>query len=287
MDAWSCYDRRVSRTPIRVDSVAFINARPLIRGLADAAGVSLTMAVPSRLIDGLRAGRTDVALLPVIDYQRLPGLRIVPASCIGCFGPTLTVRLFCRVKPRRVTRVACDTDSHTSVALARVIFAKLYGIHPAFVDLPRATGADDEAHLLIGDKVICEPPSGYPIQIDLGEAWRELTGLPFVFAIWTARVGVELGDLPQALYDAMRRGLREVDDIVARDAADRGWPADVARQYLTRYLQFDVGPRQLEAIDRFHAYAEELGIIPAPRRPLDVVAFRGMGNPAHDEFTAA
>ena len=257
--------------PIRVDSVAFINSRPLIRGLDREPSVALTMAVPSRLIDGLRDGRTDVALLPVIDYQKLPGLRIVPASCIGCFGPTLTVRLFCRVEPRRVTRVACDTDSHTSVALARILFAKHYGISPAFVDLPGATGADDEARLLIGDKVICEPPDGFPIQVDLGEAWRELTGLPFVFAIWTARAGVELGDLSRILRDAMRRGLREVDDIVATDAVARGWPPTIARQYLTDYLKFDVGPRQIEAIDRFHAYAEELGLIAAPRRPLDVV----------------
>jgi chorismate dehydratase len=257
--------------PIRVDSVAFINSRPLIRGLDREPSIQLTMAVPSRLIDGLAEGRTDVALLPVIDYQRLPGLRIVPASCIGCFGPTLTVRLFCRVEPRRVTRVACDTDSHTSVALARVIFAKRYGTSPDFVDLPLATGADDEARLLIGDKVICEPPAGYPIQIDLGEAWRDLTGLPFVFAIWTARAGIELGDLPRLLRDAKERGLREVDEIVATDAVPRGWPADVARQYLTEHLKFDVGPRQLEAIDRFHAYAEELGIIPSPRRPLQVV----------------
>ena len=258
--------------PIRVDSVAFINSRPLIRGLDREPSVALTMAVPSRLIDGLRDGRTDVALLPVIDYQRLPGLRIVPASCIGCFGPTLTVRLFCRVEPRRVTRVACDPDSHTSVALARVIFAKLYGTAPAFVDLTEASGADDEARLLIGDKVICEPPAGYPVQVDLGEAWRELTGLPFVFAIWTARPGVDLGDLPRVLRAAMRRGLREVDDIVATDAAARGWPPAIARQYLTEYLKFDVGPRQLEAIDRFHTYAEELGLIASPRRPLDVVA---------------
>lgn len=257
--------------PIRVDSVAFINSRPLIRGLDREPTVALTMAVPSRLIDGLREERTDVALLPVIDYQRLPGLRIVPASCIGCFGPTLTVRLFCRVEPRRVTRVACDTDSHTSVALARVIFAKLYGITPTFVDLPLATGGDDEARLLIGDKVICEPPAGFPVQIDLGEAWRELTGLPFVFAIWTARAGVELGDLPRVLHETMRRGLLEVDDIVATDAVARGWPPAIARQYLTEYLKFDVGPRQLEAINRFHAYAEEVGIIPSPRRPLQVV----------------
>lgn len=257
--------------PIRVDSVAFINSRPLIRGLDREPSVALTMAVPSRLIDGLREGRTDVALLPVIDYQRLPSLRIVPASCIGCFGPTLTVRLFCKVDPRRVTRVACDTDSHTSVALARVIFAKLYGVRPEFVDLPEAADADDEARLLIGDKVICEPPAGFPIQIDLGEAWRELTGLPFVFAIWCARPGVALDGLPRLLHETMRRGLREVDAIVAADAVERGWPPAIARQYLTEYLKFDVGPRQLEAIDRFHAYAEELGIIPSPRRPLEVV----------------
>ena len=98
--------------------------------------IDLQLDVPSRLLGGLEDGRFDVALLPVIDYQRLPGLRVLTAGGIGCDGPTLTVRLFSRAPIDQTRLLACDTDSHTSVALARVILAERFGLQPEFVDLP-------------------------------------------------------------------------------------------------------------------------------------------------------
>src|SRR4051812_26814768 len=86
-----------SLKPFRIGSVSYLNARPLIYGLDGRADVALTLDVPSRLLDGLREDRFDVALLPVIDYQRIEGLRIVPAGGIGSDGQTLTVRIFSRV----------------------------------------------------------------------------------------------------------------------------------------------------------------------------------------------
>ena len=246
-------------------AVEYINSKPLIYGLAEQEHLALD--VPSRLLGRLREGAADVALLPVIDYQRMDGLRVVPAGGIGCDGPTLTVRLFGR-RPLDQTRVlACDGDSHTSVALARVVFAEMFSISPEFVPLE---SSDADTRLLIGDKVICEAPAdaAFPHQLDLGGAWKELTGLPFLFAVWTARAGVELGDLPARLERAKRDGLAAVDEIVTRLAVPRGWPAAVARRYLTAYLKFDVGERQLEAVRRFHALAAKHGVLTEPVKPL-------------------
>jgi chorismate dehydratase len=257
---------------LRVGSVSFLNAKPLIYGLEHDDGVKLSLEVPSRLLDGVREGRYDVALLPVIDYQRMEGLRLLTAGGIGCDGPTLTVRIFSRVPIPEIKTLACDTDSHTSVALARILFAELYGAVPEMTSLPAAGFADSSAaKLLIGDKVVCEEPAGYPHQLDLGEAWKRLTGLPFVFAAWMAREGVDLGDLPGRLRDAKGAGLADVDRIIARDAVPRGWPADVARRYLTQYLQFDVGPRHLAAIERYHALAFQHGVLPHRPRPVTVI----------------
>src|SRR3954471_18906127 len=114
------------RTKLRVGSVSFLNAKPLIYGLDGATDLELSLEVPSRLLEGLRRGELDVALLPVIDYQRMPGLCVVPSGGIGCDGETLTVRVFSRRPVAEIRRLACDTDSHTSVALARVIFAERY-----------------------------------------------------------------------------------------------------------------------------------------------------------------
>ena len=257
---------------LRIGSVSFLNAKPLIYGLEDARDVDLSLDVPSRQLDGLREGRFDVALLPVIDYQRMPGLRLLTAGGIGCDGPTLTVRIFSPVPIERITTLACDTDSHTSVALARILLAERYGLRPRFVDRDEAAAGGDAgtATLLIGDKVVCEEPTGLPHQLDLGEAWKAMTGLPFVFAAWMARADVDLGDVPHTLARAKRRGLRHVDKIVARHGVPRGWPADTARRYLTEHLKFDIGPRELTAIRHFHDLAARQGIIPAPPRGLDV-----------------
>lgn len=254
---------------LRVASVSFLNARPLIAGLESDRDVELILDVPSKLLDLLRGDRADVALLPVIDYQRLGGLTIIPAGGIGSNGPTLTVRIFSRVPVDQIRSLACDPDSHTSVSLARIILAKLHNLRPEFCDLSRAGDDPQQARLLIGDKVVCDEPKGFAHQLDLGEEWKELTGLPFVFATWMAKRNADLPALSDLLSKAKQRGLADIDRIIARHAVPRGWPADLARQYLTQHLTFDVGERELEAIRTFHRLAAEQGIIDAAR-PLHV-----------------
>jgi chorismate dehydratase len=246
--------------PLHVGCVSFLNAKPLIYGLESARDIRLTLEVPSRLLDGLLDHRFDVALLPVIDYQRMPGLKLLTSGGIGCDGETLTVRIFSPVPIEQIGTLACDTDSHTSVALAKVVLKRLYGITPRVVDLAAGVVSGGTALLLIGDKVVCEEPRGLPHQLDLGEAWKRLTGLPFIFAAWIARNGVDLGDLPHQLEIAKRDGLAHLDEIIARYAIPRGWPAEIAHRYLADYLKFDVGPDQVRAIKLFHQYAGEDGL---------------------------
>jgi chorismate dehydratase len=255
-----------SRT-LRVGSVSYLNAKPLIHGLENDPNVDLQLAVPAKLLDGLRSRQFDVALLPVIDYQRLRDARIVPSGGIGCDGPTLTVRIFSRSPIETITALACDVESHTSVALARIVLAERFGIWPRFVDLPEPAATD--AMLLVGDKVASHAPVGMEHQLDLGAAWKELTGKPFVFAVWIARFGTDLADLPDRLRQARDRGLADLPNIVARHAVPRGWPADLAMKYLSVYLKFEIGPAQLDAIRLFHDLASKYGIIESPR-PLDL-----------------
>ena len=268
---------KASAAQIHIGSVSFLNAKPLIYGLDADPRVELGLEVPSKLLDGMRRGRYDVALLPVIDYQRMDGLRLLTAGGIGCDGPTLTVRIFSKVPIERIRTLACDTDSHTSVALARIVLAESYGVCPEFVPLTASRegqAADGGlAMLLIGDKVVAqEPPrERMPHQLDLGGAWKALTGLPFLFAAWMARDGVELGDLPDVLARARADGQAHVESIIAREAGPRGWPADVARQYLTQYLKFEVGPDQVRAVEQFHRLAHRHGALPLHPRPLRLV----------------
>ncbi|MEM7808985.1 MAG: menaquinone biosynthesis protein [Planctomycetota bacterium] len=254
----------------RVASVAYVNAKPLIHGLADGGSVELDLAVPSRLLSKMKLGGFDVALLPTIDLQRWHNFAILPVGGIGCDGETLTVRLFSRRPLEHIRHLAVDGDSHTSVALSRIVLEKLFGIVPERRKLAEATGEDDEALLLIGDKVVCEEPAGYDHQLDLGLAWKRLTGLPFVFAVWTQFEHVDLGDLPSRLVTCREEGLQPavLDAIVRDHAVPRGWPAGLAMRYFTEFLRYEIGPRQLEAIRLFHTLAHEVGALSEPPRDV-------------------
>ncbi len=275
---------------MRVGCVSYLNAKPLIHGVDAMAGVEVRLAVPAALLAGLEVGETDVALCPVVDLfrSRLP-LEVVPVGGIGCRGATWTVRLFSRVPVERVTRVHCDVESHTSVALLRVLMGERHGVEVEVVPLthssdtrrfgPRAglsvgvggggvEGGDwPEAVLLIGDKVVTGSPSGvvYPFGLDLGEAWDELTGLPFVFAVWMCREGAELGDVPRALEELRERNLAGVPQLVSLYAAKHGWPPDLARRYLGEVLRYRVEEAEMAGMRRFAELAGRWGVVDGAR----------------------
>jgi chorismate dehydratase len=256
---------------IRIGCVSYLNAKPLIYGLHSAPHIDLSLEVPARLIDGLRDARYDVALLPIIDAQRLDEVRILTSGGIGCDGPTLTVRIFSKVPVDQIEVLACDTHSHSSVALARVLLAEAYDRRPDFVSFDHQhPSGNPHAILLIGDKVVCDEPAGFPHQIDLGEAWKKLTGLPFVFAAWVARKEVELGNLPDQLRESKELGMAHLPEIVELEAIPRGWPADLAMRYMTEYLKYDIGPRQLQAIRLFHELAAKHGMLAGPLKEIAV-----------------
>jgi len=263
-----------ARATYRIGCVSFLNAKPLIEGVEREDQV-VKFDVPSRLLDDLERGEVDIALCPVIDLQRskLP-LEIVPVGGIGCDGPTLTVRIYSRVPLDQITEVYADTDSHTSIALMRVLLAELHNIKPAIIEYnarEHVAGGrvvtDPRTMLLIGDKVVTSAPDAakYPHQLDLGEAWHDLTGLPFVFAVWMTRQGTELSELPASLDRARRANESRIEAIVDQHAARLGWPRDAAIQYLGHWLKYAIGPRQLEAIRLFFAKAKQHGVIDALR----------------------
>ncbi len=261
----------------RIGAVSYLNAKPLIDGLNEEGKIALVVDVPSRLLNGLMERQTCAALCPVIDYQRASrALRILPVGAIGSHGPTLTVRVFSSKPFDLVEEVHVDTDSHTSVALLQVIFNALYSRIPKLIPASfRDINCKDINHnhrdtvLLIGDKVITAEPesSVYPYQIDLGEAWSRITGLPFVFATWMTTPGQDLGNLPQLLAARRIANARRIDNIVETQAPLHGWPAALAREYLGQLIQYEIGENQLAAMELFWKRCHEIGVI-SVLRPL-------------------
>lgn len=268
-----------SRTPVRIGAVSYLNTLPLIEGLGKLSDARLTLTAPARLIGLLLDGEVDLSLSSIVDYQRSPEpLALVPAGMIGCDGPTLTVRLFSRVALGEIRTIHADVESHTSVSLARVIVARESGRVPDVAefdaDAHRAMRETDgnasrwpEAILLIGDKVVTDSPPAihYPHQVDLGEAWKQWTGLPFVYAMWMCRA--DRAEDPAILGAAgvlerqRRHNATRLDWIAARHAPVRDWPIDLARRYVRELLRFEVGPREREAVDRFFDEAGASGVL--------------------------
>ncbi len=260
----------------RVGCVSFLNAVPLIDGVDDRPDVTVHYDVPSALLAWLEEAKVDVALCPVIDLQRsrVP-LKAIPVGGIGCDGPTLTVRIFSRVPIHEADEIAADTDSHTSVVLMRVLLNELYDRRPNIVPLhasmKTSSGDDDrDTMLLIGDKVITRAPdeAAYPYQLDLGEAWKQLTGLPFVFAVWMARQETDLGELPALLNAARLRNMERLPQLVQQHAPRHDWPLDVASQYLGHWLRYGIGEREREAMHLFFDKASQQGLISDPIAPV-------------------
>lgn len=252
--------------PIRVGAVNYLNTKPLICDLDSLAGnVALSLEVPSRLAELLAEERLDVALIPVIEYFRAGRYSIVPNIAIASRGPVLSVTLFSRVPWSAVRRVALDAGSRTSAALTRILLERRYGVSAEVVSLPLdhdAEDADADAVLLIGDRAMRACLPGFQYAFDLGQEWFDWTGLPFVYAVWAVRRGVDLHGVDEALLRAKERGLERAGRIAQTEAPRLRLDAGFCRRYLANILHFDLGPREQAGLRHYYKLACELGLAP-------------------------
>ncbi len=250
---------------IRIGAVQYLNTKPLVYGLA-ARGIGVAYDLPSRLADQLSAGRLDVALIPSIELFRGDGYRVVSDACIGCRGPVMSVKLYFRTQPGRVARLAVDEGSRTSATLARILLAEQHGVVPQVEVLPIGAGLADtsaDAVLLIGDRAIGSQRGSFQLIWDLGDEWCRWTGLPFVFAVWAARSGVDVRSIEPVLATARDAGRANLASIAAAEAASHGLTVPQCLSYLRDNLHYELGPRERAALARFYRYAETMTLAPA------------------------
>lgn len=255
---------------LRIGAVSYLNTRPLIYGLRNRLGArgQLTLNLPSRLADDLAVGRLDVALIPSIEYLRGVGDRIVSDAVIACRGPVWSVRLLSRVALTEIKTLALDEGSRTSAALVRILLAESFGIHPATVPLPidaTPEASDADAILLIGDRAM-HPPAGVYQEIwDLGDRWCRQTELPFVFAMWVARPGIDLEAISAILNASRDDGLRHLEQIAQREAGPHGLTTAELHTYFAENLHFRLGQRELAGLKRYQQRATQLGLLDSER----------------------
>ncbi|MCB9842114.1 MAG: menaquinone biosynthesis protein [Phycisphaeraceae bacterium] len=263
---------QANRQTLRLGCVSYLNTLPLIEGLQVTQHLELRPAPPARLIDMLlddSEGGVDAALVSLIDYQRSPEpLTLIPVGMIASPAETHTVRLFSRTPIGEIKTLCCDAESHTSVALARIILAERYGITPAIrpIQWGSSESKSCDAVLLIGDKVAGRAPArdDYPHQLDLGASWREMTGLPFVYAVWMCRARDEENQSIRSLVSLLDRTRRHnttrLGWIANTRAGAHKWEPSEARRYLQDLLAFEVTDDARAAVERFFdlAYAHNL-----------------------------
>ncbi len=250
----------------RVGAVSYLNTKPLIYGLERQSLVrQLVLDLPSRLADRLMVGELDVALIPSVEFLRCEQLSIISDACIACRGPVRSVRLLFRKPPEEIRSLALDEGSRTSCALAQVLLAQKFDIYPQLLPLPIDAELPDvaaDALLVIGDRAMSLDTSGYVADWDLGQEWTQLTGLPFVFAMWVANATPDSAAMAHTLAQARDQGLANLTEIVERESANYGLSLADCRRYFEDQLYFYLGTEELAGLDLFRSQAAELGLVP-------------------------
>jgi chorismate dehydratase len=248
---------------IRLCSVDYLNSSPLVWGLLHGAPqklFDLTFRIPSECADLVASGAVDIGNIPVIEMSR-QNLETVPGVGVAARGAVRSILLVSKRPLAEIRTLAADSSSRTSVALTRIVLSRRYGAEPLFLpSAPDLSAMLDQADaaLIIGDPALRLDLSSLPYHVaDLGQEWTEMTGLPMVFAVWAGHQRHITPAVVKALNDSCRYGRDHLEDIVKIDAAARGIPEALARDYLTRNIVNELGPREYEGLDLYLRYARE------------------------------
>ncbi len=238
--------------PYKLACVGYRNAWPLTHTL-DPALFDVHFCVPSEAARLLREGKVDVGLIPVGALLSDGDFKVVPGQAIGCDGPVTSV-FFVGERPlEEWTSVALDGESRTSIVLAQVLLRGPLG-RPDLpvVHVDPGTGAfhaqGTTGAVVIGDAAM-NLPERLTTRIDLGEVWKEWTGLPFVFAVWAGRP-----DLPDDAIAGIRKAARE--GLAAREAT-----TGADRAYLMERVRYDFDDRAIMGLRRFAALGRQAGLL--------------------------
>ena len=257
---------------LRLSAVSFLNTRPITygieRGLLGQAAkdrFELSFDLPSRCAAAVASGEADLGLAPIASYGgSATDLRIVPGVAIASRGPVRTVLLMGEVPREEMTSVVLDGASRTSQLLVQLLLRE-QGFSPAFeqADHDRIVGliGGTRGGLVIGDLCFAASPR-FPYVYDLGAAWNEQVGLPFVYAAWIGRPGVlQPGDIA-LLQESLSLGLAHLPEIAATWAKQSGEDADVGERYLTQNIHYALGARELCGASAFLDRAFSAGLLP-------------------------
>jgi len=262
----------------RLGRIPWINAYP-VTGAIDSGLVPVDAEIitgtASELNDLMAAGELDVSLVSAVEYARAASAyHLLPGLAISCDGPVQSVKLFSRRPVEKLdgATVLLTASSRTSVLLLELLSRHRWQVTPKFATV-RAEASDLEslgrlphdAVLVIGDAALVLSDSGrYPVEADLGEAWKRWTGLPFVFAVWAARRQADptrTQAMHQALLASAAWGMAHLDELAAAAAVSTGIPPAACRAYFDG-LDYGLSYRHLAGLTDFFRRLANDGLVP-------------------------
>jgi len=203
--------------------------------------------------------KLDLALMPVAELMFLPQGKIISNCCIACDGEVRSVLLVSRKPIEQIRTIALDTASRSSVTICELILRHFYEIQPEKHRLEGNQNPDDcrtDAFVIIGDRALAYQPSErWNYRYDLGELWKEKTGLPLVFAAWIGCSSqVEDSAVATALESSRNRGLQQLESILdMKERQGVALPQDRAKilDYYRRAIIYTMGESEYAGLQRF------------------------------------
>lgn len=236
---------------IKVAAVSYLNTKPLLYGIERSdvmKDIGLLLDYPANLVGNLRDGKVDMALLPVAAIPTIPGANIVSDYGIAADGNVASVSVFSMVPMEEIKTVYLDYQSRTSVRLAQLLFEKLWKQEVEFKQAPEnyidyINGTT--AGVIIGDRAL-KQRSNFEYIYDLADGWKELTGLPFVFAAWVANKELP-AEFKAAFNAANAEGLKHIDEVVAQNP----FPYYDLHTYYTQNIHYLLDEQKRKGLELF------------------------------------
>lgn len=236
---------------IRVGAVSYLNTKPLIYGIEQGLmknDIELINDYPSRIAGMLLNDEIDLGLVPVTIIPRLQYAQMITDYCIGCEGEIASVCIFSDLPLTDIKKILLDYQSQTSVALVRILLHEYWNLSPILQD----TAKDFEEHiqgttagLVIGDRAF-EQRKISPYAYDLGYAWTQYTGMPFIFAAWVSNKKLD-DDFIRAFNEANKAGLEKINEVVTKNP----YHLFDLKKYYTEHISYYLNDSKMKGLKLF------------------------------------
>jgi chorismate dehydratase len=282
---------------LRISIVQYLNTAPLVWGFTNgplAGKYDLSFTVPSQCAEALRTGAADIAIIPAIEYQRIPNLVVLPDLAIASQNRVRSLLIVSKKPIEQVHSVALDRSSRSTQALTRILASEHWKIDPEFFETEpdlRMMLENADAAMIIGDPALrmsiaiekhsTVSPQGRAIchaatlgiasheifhVYDVVGEWRKFSSLPAVMAIWAARPEVVTLEVLADFVASRNFGLTQITDISLGAARELELPQQTLESYLRHNIDFSLGEENRRGLERYFHEAAKLGLIPREKK---------------------